>query len=53
MQDSGDHPRAFRCHEPSLEIARNIGDHRLESDALFGVGLAYFLQGAYERAIEF
>jgi tetratricopeptide (TPR) repeat protein len=49
----GQYERAIAFFQQSLDIFKEIGDIRGESDSLIGLGNGYCLLGQYERAIAF
>ena len=49
----GQYERAIAFHQQSLDIAKEIGDIRWESNSLGNLGNAYRSLGQYERAIAF
>jgi tetratricopeptide (TPR) repeat protein len=51
--DLSDPDNAIDCYVQALDLAREISDHRGESDALSGLGMAHYLSGRMVQAAEF
>ena len=47
----GQHPKAIEYHQQALDIAREIGDRRLEGNTLGNLGNGYRALGQFDKAI--